>query len=128
MSFGKTLRRIRRMKDLPQREVAASAGMDISYLSRLETDSLESKPTRETIDKLAGALKCTRDEHGELIAAAERLDDELIEISRIAKERPMVGKLFQAAVNLSPDKLEEIVAKFEAEIAEANKKRNKKRA
>lgn len=128
MSFGKTLRRMRKLKDKTLREVAELTGMDVSYISRLETDSLESKPTRETINKLTKALDCSREEQGELIAAAERLNDELIELSRIAKERPMVGKLFHAAVHLSPEKLEELVARFESEIDESEQKKRKKKS
>jgi transcriptional regulator with XRE-family HTH domain len=119
---------MRKLKDKTLREVAELTGMDVSYISRLETDSLESKPTRETINKLTKALDCSREEQGELIAAAERLNDELIELSRIAKERPMVGKLFHAAVHLSPEKLEELVARFESEIDESEQKKRKKKS
>lgn len=128
MSFGKTLRRVRKLKDKTLRDIAEAAGMDISYISRLETDSLGSKPTRETINKLAKALDCSREEHAELISAAERLDDELIKLSRIAKDRPIVGKLFHAAVHLSPEKLEELVAKFESEIQDSDQKKRKKKS
>lgn len=123
MTFGKTLRRIRRTKDLSQRELALKIPMDVTYLSRLETDGLESTPVRETIDKIAKALDCTNAEYAELLSAAGRITAEIECINEIAKEKPIVGKLFQAAVRLSPEKLEEIISKFEYEIDNSDERK-----
>jgi len=121
MTFGKTLRRIRRIKDLSQRELAQKIPMDVTYLSRLETDGLESMPTKETIAKIAKALECTDTELGELLSSAGRITAEIESLSEIAKEKPLVGKLFRAAARLSPEKLEELISRFESETENSDK-------
>jgi transcriptional regulator with XRE-family HTH domain len=125
MSFGKTLQRIRVAKGMTQREVAHEMGMDYSYFSRLENDRFDSNPTRETIDKIAEALKCTDEERGELLAQAGRLNEDMEKVARIASKRPELGQLFQAAVKLSPEKIDEILRKMKAEV-EANRKTKQK--
>lgn len=125
MSFGKTLQRIRVAKGMTQREVAHEMGMDYSYFSRLENDRFDSNPTRETIDKIAEALKCTDKERGELLAQAGRLNQDMEKVARIASKRPELGQLFQAAVKLSPEKIDEILQKVNAEV-EANRKTKQK--
>jgi len=123
MTFGKTLQRIRRDKDMTQREVAQAIEMDYSYFSRLENDRFDSNPTRETIDKIAEALKCTEDERRELLAAAGRMDEELEKAARIAGERPALGKLFRAAVRLPLGRIEQLADQVEAEIEESRKQK-----
>ena len=121
MTFGKTLQRIRREKGKTQREVANIIEMDYSYFSRLEHDWFESKPTRETVDKIAEALECTEEERGELLAAAGRIDEELEKATRIASERPALGKLFRAVVNLPPERIAELVEEIQLELDEKRK-------
>lgn len=121
MSFGKTLQRIRRKKEMTQREVAQKIGMDYSYFSRLENDRFDSKPTRETIDKIAEALECTEEERGELLTAAGRIDEELENAALIAGGQPKIGRLFRAVVKLPPEKIDEIMQKVESEL-EASRK------
>lgn len=124
MSFGKTLQRIRRQKDMTQREVAQEIEMDYSYFSRLENDRFDSNPTRETIDKIAEALKCTPKERGELLAEAGRINADMEKVARIASKRPELGQLFQAAVKLPRDRIDEILEQVNAEV-EAKRKKNK---
>lgn len=119
MSFGKTLQRIRRDKGMTQREVAHIIEMDYSYFSRLENDRFDSKPTRETIDKIAEGLKCTEDERGELLAAAGRIDEELEKAAHIASGQPKIGKLFKAMVKLPPEKIDEIMKQVESELEDS---------
>lgn len=121
MSFGKTLQRIRREKGMTQREVAQKIGMDYSYFSRLENDRFDSKPTRETIGKIAEALECNEEERGELLAAAGRIDEELEKATRIASEKPEVGKLFRAVVNLPPERIAELVEEIQLELERKRK-------
>ncbi|HJQ24675.1 MAG TPA: helix-turn-helix transcriptional regulator [Blastocatellia bacterium] len=127
MSFGNTLQRIRRSKEMTQREVAKKIGMDYSYFSRLENDRFDSKPTRETIDKIAEALECSEEERGELLAEAGRINQELEEVARIASKRPELGQLFQAAVKLPPEKIDEILKQVHSEVeAERSSKQRRK--
>lgn len=121
MTFGKTLQRIRRAKGKTQRDVAQKIGMDYSYFSRLENDRFDSRPTRETIDKIADALECTDEERGELLSSAGRIDEELEKAARIASEKPTVGKLFRAVVHLPQDRVAEILEQVQSEL-EAKRK------
>lgn len=126
MTFGKTLERIRRAKKVTQREIANRIGMDFSYFSRLENDRFDSKPTRETIDKIAKALDCADDERSELLAAAGRIDEELEDATRRAATDQQLGKLFRSVVKLSPDQRDKIMKKVESDLranAEAKPRR-----
>jgi transcriptional regulator with XRE-family HTH domain len=116
LSFGKTLQRIRQAKGKTQRQVAKKMDMDYSYFSRLENDRFDSQPTRETVEKITQALDCTDEEAGELLAAAGRVDRALEKATRIASEKPMVGKLFRSVVHLPADRVEAILEQVEAEL------------
>jgi transcriptional regulator with XRE-family HTH domain len=125
MSFGKTLQRIRRDKGVTQREVASEIEMDYSYFSRLENDRFDSQPTRETIEKIAGALKCTNEERGELLAEAGRIHQDIEKAARIASKRPELGQLFQAAAKLPPERIDEILKQVNAEVEAKRKSKDK---
>jgi transcriptional regulator with XRE-family HTH domain len=116
VSFGKTLQRIRRKKCKTQRQIANKMKMDYSYFSRLENDRFDSQPTRETVEKIGEALECTDEELGELLAAAGRVDRDLEKATRIASEKPMVGKLFRSVVHLPADRVEAILEQVESEL------------
>jgi HTH-type transcriptional regulator, competence development regulator len=57
LSFGELLRQKRRAAGLSQRRLAESAGLDFSYISKLENSRLAA-PATETILKLAELLGC----------------------------------------------------------------------
>ena len=116
MSFGKTLQRIRRAKGKTQRQVADQMKMDYGYFSKLENDIFDSQPTRETIEKAAEALECSDEELGELLAAAGRVDRDLEDATRIATEKPMVGKLFRSVVHLPTERVEALLKQVESEL------------
>lgn len=109
MTFGQTLQKIRREKKLTQRGIAQTIEMDFSYFSKLENDRFDSKPTRETIEKIADALGCTPAERTELLAAAGRIDQDLEKIIVAAQTRPEMNKLFRAAINLPREEIEDII-------------------
>ena len=116
MSFGKTLQRIRRAKGKTQRQVADKMKMDYGYFSKLENDVFDSQPTRETIEKAAEALECSDEELGELLAAGGRVDRDLENATRIATEKPMVGKLFRSVIHLPTERVEAILKQVESEL------------
>ncbi|MBX3283542.1 MAG: helix-turn-helix transcriptional regulator [Acidobacteria bacterium] len=120
MSFGKTLQTIRRRKGKTQREVANLISMDYSYYSKLENDRLDSKPTRETIDKISVALQCNDEEKNELLLSAGRTTDEFEKVAKVVSQDPeksgSFNRLFKAALDLTPDKLEEMVKGVEEEV------------
>ena len=87
-TFGAVLRRIRQSKKLTQRDVARRLKVDFAYVSRLETARLTGLPKRETIEKIAKAMKCTAMETAELLAAAGRVSEEM-------QTRPELRRLFR---------------------------------
>ena len=127
MSFGKTLERIRRQKGMTQRQVAQEIEMDYSYFSRLENDRFDSQPTRETIEKIADALKCSKEQRGELLAEAGRIHQDIEKAARIASKRPELGRLFQAAAKLPPEKIDEILKQVNAEVEAKRKSKEKEK-
>ena len=116
MSFGKTLQRIRRAKGKTQRQVADKMKMDYGYFSKLENDIFDSQPTRETIEKAAEALECSDEELGELLAAGGRVDRDLENATRIATEKPLVGRLFRSVIHLPTERVEAILKEVESEL------------
>lgn len=118
MSFGSALQRIRRTKGKKQREVAKEIEMDFSYFSRLENDRFDSKPTRETIEKIAEALECTPEEQSELLAAAGRIDEELEQAALKAGENPKLRELFKTASLLPNEMIEKYLDRIKSELGE----------
>ena len=57
MTFGARLKDLRRTRRLTQREVSKRAGVDFSYLSKLENDRLSYTPSIKTLQALAKALE-----------------------------------------------------------------------
>ena len=120
MSFGKTLQEIRRRKGKTQREIANLISMDYSYYSKLENDRLDSKPTRETVDKISVALECDDEEKNELLLSAGRTTEQFEKVAKVVSEDPeksgSFNRLFKATFDLRPDQLEEIVKDVEEEV------------
>jgi transcriptional regulator with XRE-family HTH domain len=73
--FGEELRELRRKAGLSQRELAAQAGLDFSYISKLENDRLP-PPAADTVATLAKILGSPT---GELLALTGKLRQEVQE-------------------------------------------------
>jgi transcriptional regulator with XRE-family HTH domain len=56
-SFGQYLRTLREDRHLTQRRLAEKAGIDFTYLSKLENERLEHTPSVRTLVSLAKALQ-----------------------------------------------------------------------
>ena len=56
MTLGEHLKQLRQSKELTQRQLAESAGVDFTYLSKIENDRLEHSPSLKTLQSLAEAL------------------------------------------------------------------------
>jgi transcriptional regulator with XRE-family HTH domain len=54
--FGKKLREMRKLKQLSQEQLAHLAGIDMSYIGRMERG--ETNVTLEILERLSKALKC----------------------------------------------------------------------
>lgn len=68
-SFGDYLLELRRRRRLLQKQVAASAGLDASFVASLERGR-RAPPRRELLDRLLAALDASADEQERLLAAA----------------------------------------------------------
>src|SRR5947207_14583626 len=73
LSFGELLRQKRRVAGISQRRLAELAGLDFSYISKLENSRLAA-PAAETVLKLAELLGCPPEE---LLSAAGKLPSDV---------------------------------------------------
>lgn len=67
--FGELLRRYRLRQRTSQLDLGMMAGLNASYISRLES-GVRGVPSRECIDLIANALRLHTDERNELLYAA----------------------------------------------------------
>jgi transcriptional regulator with XRE-family HTH domain len=74
MDFGEHLREIRKKNGLTLREVAEKAGIDFTYLSKIENGRIPYTPAVDTIRQLADVLKV---DSIELLTLADKLPKEL---------------------------------------------------
>ena len=72
-SFGELLRQKRRVAGISQRKLAELAGLDFSYISKLENNRL-APPAAETVLMLAELFGCPPEE---LLSAAGKLPAEV---------------------------------------------------
>jgi transcriptional regulator with XRE-family HTH domain len=61
MEFGQRLKELRKDKMMSQRDLASRAGIDFTYLSKIEKGRMP-PPSKNTIVKLAEALEADADE------------------------------------------------------------------
>lgn len=74
-TFGQKLRELRRSKGITQRGLAEKAGVDFSYISKIENDRL-SPPAADTIVKICNVLESPPDA---LLALSGKIPSELKE-------------------------------------------------
>jgi len=107
MTFGQRLRALRLERRLNQKELAAAAGIDVTYLSKLENARLE-PPAEETIRRLAAALGA---EPTELLLLAHKVPSDL---NPIITRSPLVPRFLRAARNLTDEEWQALIAAVEA--------------
>lgn len=95
MSFGRRIRELRKSKEKSLRELAASVGIDFTYLSKVENDRLP-PPAEETIRKIALELDANTDE---LLLLAKKVPSDLAEQltespDTVEMLRSMEGKVY----------------------------------
>jgi len=105
--FGNILREKRRAAGLSQRQFADKAGVDFSYVSKLENGRL-APPAGDTIVRFSGLLGCPAEE---LFAAAKKMPTEL---NADLSGQPGALKFLQEAskLRLSPDEWDELLGKL----------------
>jgi transcriptional regulator with XRE-family HTH domain len=107
MTFGQRLRALRLERRLNQKELAAAAGIDVTYLSKLENARLE-PPAEETIRRLAAALGA---EPTELLLLAHKVPSDL---NPIITRSLLVPRFLRAARNLTDEEWRALIAAVEA--------------
>ena len=95
--FGEKLRELRLEKGMTLRTLAEAAGVDFTYLSKIENDRLEYSPGVETIRDLARALEV--DPMG-FLQLANKLPPELVKLVGNDKAR----RFFQRAQEVASPK------------------------
>jgi transcriptional regulator with XRE-family HTH domain len=100
-TFGATIQKLRRERNLTQRDVAAKLGIDFTYLSKLENDRGE-PASEDLVRKLAEILDADAED---LLALAGRVPTELREM---AQQDVTFARLLRQLPNASESDLKDI--------------------
>jgi transcriptional regulator with XRE-family HTH domain len=103
MTFGARLRQLRRAQHVNQRTLAARAGIDFTYLSKVETGAMP-PPSADTIVKLARALGADADE---LLLLAGKVPQDLVPIITRSSAWPA---FLRSIRDLTDDELQALAA------------------
>jgi transcriptional regulator with XRE-family HTH domain len=79
MTLGQRLKELRQERKLTQRQLADRAGVDFTYLSKIENDRLEHTPSIKTLQDLARAVEV---DELELMELANKVPPALQAIAR----------------------------------------------
>jgi transcriptional regulator with XRE-family HTH domain len=85
--FGQHLRQLRKAKGISQRDLAAQIGIDFSYLSKIETGSLEFLPSEAVILQIAQVLEV---DGNELVCLAGKMPPRLKDMM---EDNPLLTEL-----------------------------------
>ena len=94
VDFGSLLKGYREGRRVSQSKLAERAEFDHSYVSRLESGSRT--PTREAVERLAGALDLLQGEQDALLAAAGFLPRDVISL---LSDEPVIGEVLDLLQN-----------------------------
>lgn len=108
--LGTHIRELRKARGLTQRQLADAVGIDFTYLSKIENDTVPYSPSTKTLKKLAVELKV---DELELLRLAEKLPTD---VGNIASTDQGIRLLRQASKLKSPEEWEELLAFLEAKI------------
>ncbi len=97
--FSERLKEERRKAGISQRRLAELAGVDFSYISKLENGRMP-PPAADTIVKIAQSIGCASEE---LLAAAQKLPGE---VGSILSGNPAAVRFLQEASSLGLDEIE----------------------
>ncbi len=110
MNFGKRLRQLRLEQKINQRLLAANAGIDFTYLSKIENERMP-PPSEDVIVKLAGILQTDADE---LLRLAHKVPHD---IKSMINRSPSMPSLLRTVGDMNEreiKKLEEYAKKMRA--------------
>lgn len=83
MTFGETVKKLRKQKRITQRDLAKKLRINFTYVSKIENNKLEAPPSEELIRRLAEVLHA---EPEMLLELAGKLD--FRRLQQIAIDRP----------------------------------------
>ena len=108
MAIGQAIRRHRKQRGMTLRSLAELAGVDFTYLSKIENEKPGFEPGADTIRGLASALKI---DELELLEMADKAPPELGTIPRYASGRRFLRRAREIA---SPDDWDALLDVLEA--------------
>lgn len=105
MTFGETIRDLRKKKQLTLRDLAAKVGVGFTYISKIENHKLEEghSPSERLIQKLAIELDADEEQ---LLLLAEKVPEP---IRKRVVERPDV---FRVVANLNDKELDALMQQY----------------
>ena len=106
-SLGGRIRELRKARGLTQRKLADAVGIDFTYLSKIENNTLPYSPSAKTLKKLSTELQV---DEWELLRMAEKLPAEMNAITNTALG---IRFLRQASKMRSQEDWEELLAFME---------------
>jgi transcriptional regulator with XRE-family HTH domain len=92
--FGARLRELRQERGMTLRSLAEAAGVDFTYLSKIENERVEHLPSAETIRDLAQALEV---DAMELLQLANKMPPELAKLTASPSARRFLQRAQQIA-------------------------------
>src|SRR5215210_2380258 len=98
MGFGARLRALRLAADLTQRELAQMAGLDYTYVSKIEA-GVVLPPSPEKIRAIGAALRLDRVTIQELLALAQQTKVPTEEVNAALIRNPGIGALLRRLSN-----------------------------
>src|SRR5207253_897408 len=114
--FGNRLRELRREKGFTLRQLADLAGVDFTYLSKIENDRVPYTPAADTIRTLARALGA---DPIELLTLANKLPEELEGLHSQVQARKFLARAQEIA---SPEDWDELLKLLEQRKAARREK------
>ena len=76
MTFGEQIKELRKAQGISQRDLAGQAGIDFTYLSKIENNRME-PPSESVIRRIAEALEANADE---LLVLANKFPSDLADV------------------------------------------------
>jgi transcriptional regulator with XRE-family HTH domain len=120
-TFGFTLRELRQKKGMTLRALAEAAGVDFTYLSKMENDKVGYLPGAETIRDLAQALEV---DAMELLQLANKLPPELAKLAGNANARRFFQRAQQVASPKDWDALLDLLESRQSARSSGGKKKD----
>ena len=113
MNFGSRIKELRKKRNISQRELAQKAGIDFTYLSKIENNKAE-PPSEDLVRNLAKELEC---DPLELIYLSQRVPSE---DQKTIIESPKEWQLIFRKTREKPELLESIKSLVEEGDNEIN--------